>query len=59
MSKAMWIEAWDGARNEALDMGATEEEADAYACREAQGRARERLADRIDHARLLKKEGNL
>lgn len=59
MSKEMWIEAWQSAYDEAIDEGKSAAQAEQIANRKADGRYRENIADMIDHARLLKKEGKL
>lgn len=57
MGKDMWIDAWEERFNAALDAGKSEEEAGQIADTEADSAYRERIADAIDYARLLKKEG--
>lgn len=59
MHKELWIEEYDRAYNQALDRGLSPKEADSVAERAAETNTRERFADMIDHARLLRKEGRI
>lgn len=57
MSEELFADAWDRLYDEALERGLSEEEAGQYADTNADAAYRERIADAIDYARLLKKEG--
>lgn len=54
--KELWIDAWEEKYNAALDRGLSEEEAGQYADTHADETYRDRIADAIDFARLIKKE---
>lgn len=56
-NKALWIESFDKIFNEACDKGVSPDKAYYQACDRVDAAYRDRLADRIDLARLMKKEG--
>jgi hypothetical protein len=59
MSKEMWIDEFDRLYNEACDSGVSPDAAYKQATDKCDAAYRDRLADRIDLARLMKKEGHL
>ena len=59
MSKDIWFAEFERLYNEKLDAGVRDGLAYMEAGEEADAATRERLADMIDHARLLKKEGRI
>ena len=59
MGKDMWIAEWNVLYEEALDRGLSEADAERFADNGADGAYREKVADMVDHARLLRKEGRL
>lgn len=59
MSKDIWFDEMERLLNEKLDAGVPFDKAYEQAGEQADGATADRLADMIDHARLLKKEGRL
>ena len=59
MSKELWIEEFDRLFNEACDSGVSPDAAYRLATAKCDRAYADRVADRIDLARLMKKEGHL
>lgn len=59
IGKDGWIDEWNALYDEAIERGLSEKNAEAFADAGADHAHREKVADMIDHARLLRKEGRL
>ena len=55
--KDLWMQEYERIRDELIDAGMSEEEADATAADQAYNAAGDRLADMADAARQRKKDG--